>query len=105
MSIYVDDNFLVGHIEMLDEAIDQIKSTFNIKIQTEENDYLGCEFLVSEDNKKGWLGQPHVIKSVSKKFGYLTEKVQTPKTAGTPGFITIEPEEEEKLDLEGQKIY
>ena len=45
------------------------------KIQTEENDYLGCEFLVSEDNKKGWLGQPHVIKSLSKKWGHLTEKV------------------------------
>ena len=27
-----------------------------IKIQAEENDYVGCEFLVSEDNKKGWLG-------------------------------------------------
>ena len=57
MSIYVDDNFLVGHEEALDEEIDQIKSTFNIKIQTEGNDYLGCEFLVSEDSKKCWLGQ------------------------------------------------
>ena len=33
------------------------------------------------------------------------EKIQTPKTAGTPGFITIKAEEEEKLDLEGQRIY
>ena len=33
------------------------------------------------------------------------EKIQTLKTAGTPGFITIEPEEEEKLDPEGQMIY
>ena len=64
MSIYVDDNFQVGHEEALDEAIDQIKSTLNIKIQTEENDYLGCDFLVPEDNEKGWLGQPHVIKSL-----------------------------------------
>ena len=52
MSLYVDDNFLVGHEEVLNEAIDQIKTTFNIKIQTEENDYLGYEFLVLEDNKK-----------------------------------------------------
>ena len=56
MLIYVDDNFLVGCEEALDEAIDQIKSTCNIKIQTEESDYLGCEFLVSKDNKKaGWV--------------------------------------------------
>ena len=33
--------FFVGHKKALDEAIDKIKSTFNIKIQTEENDYLG----------------------------------------------------------------
>ena len=59
MSIYVDDNFLVGHEEALNEAIDQIEST---------NDYLECKFLVSEDNKKGWLGQPHVIKSLSKSL-------------------------------------
>ena len=105
MSIYVDDNFMVSHKEALDEAIDQIKSTFDIKIQTEETDYLGCEFLVSEDNKKGWFGQLHVIKSLSKKFGHFMENVKTPKTAGTPGFITTKPKEEEKLDLEGQKIF
>ena len=75
MSIYVDDNFLVGHNEVLDDAIDQIKSTFNIKIPTEENNYLGCEFLVSVNNKKGGLDQPDMIKSLLKKFGYLTEKV------------------------------
>ena len=33
MSIYVDDNFLVGHNEALHVAIDQIKSTFNIKFK------------------------------------------------------------------------
>ena len=60
---------------------------------------------MSEDNKKGWLGQPHVMKSLSKKFRQLMEKIQTLKTAGTLGFITIKPEEEEKLDLEGQKTY
>ena len=43
MSIYVDDNFWVGHKEAIDEATDQIESTFNIKIQTEDNVYLGCE--------------------------------------------------------------
>ena len=33
MSIYVDDNFLVGHNEALHVAIDQIKTTFNIKFK------------------------------------------------------------------------
>ena len=59
MSIYVDDNFLVGQEEAC-----KIKSTFKFKIQIEENDYLGCELLVSENNKKSWLGQPHMIESL-----------------------------------------
>ena len=71
----MDDNFLVGHEEALKKAIEQVESTFNIKIQTEENIYLRCEFLVLEDNKKGWLGQPHMIKSLLKKFGHLAEKI------------------------------
>ena len=37
-------------------------------------------------------------------FGHLTEKIQTLKTAGTLGFLIIKPEEEEKVDLEGQQI-
>ena len=36
LSIYVDNNILVGHEEALNEETDLIKSTFNIKIQTEE---------------------------------------------------------------------
>ena len=33
MLIYVDDNFLVGHEEALDEAIDQIKSHLTSKFK------------------------------------------------------------------------
>ena len=29
---------------------------------------LGCEFIVSHDNKNGSLGEPHVIKSLSYKI-------------------------------------
>ena len=74
MSIYVNNNFLVGHEEALDDTIDQLESPFNIKIETEEIDYLGFEFLVLEDSKKSWLGQPNVIKSLSKKYVHQTEK-------------------------------
>ena len=70
MSIYVHDMGWLAHEEAIDEAIDQIKPTFNSIIQTKENDYLGCKFLVSEDNKKGWLGQPHVIKSLQKSLDF-----------------------------------
>ena len=54
--IDVDDNFLVGDDAGLNKAIEQIQSTFSIKIQ--ENN-LGNEFIVSHDNKKRWLGQPN----------------------------------------------
>ena len=32
-------------------------------------------------------------------------KIKTLKTAVKPGFIAMKPEEEEKLDPEGQKTY
>ena len=54
--IDVDGNFLVGDDAGLNKAIEQIQSTFSIKIQ--ENN-LGNEFIVSHDNKKRWLGQPN----------------------------------------------
>ena len=78
ISIYTDDNFMVVDEEALNETINQIQSTFKIKIQDNDNEYLGCEFIVSHDNKRGWFGQPHVVESLPKIWtfgtGYLTYK-------------------------------
>jgi len=47
-------------------------------------DYLSCKIVVSKDGKKAWIGQPHLIKKLEKKFGSLVENLQSYRTPGTP---------------------
>ena len=44
-------------------------------IQDNDNNYLGYKFIVSHDNRRGWLGQPHVMKSLIKKFVHLVQDI------------------------------
>ena len=60
IAIYVDDNYLVGDQGTIDKATNQMKEKFNIKIEDEQNDYLGCEFHMNEVG--GWIGQPLITK-------------------------------------------
>ena len=78
-SMFVEDNFMVRDEEALNETINYIQSTFKVKIYDNNSDYLGCEFIVSSDSKRGWLGQPHVVKSLDKEFGQLVQDVSPTK--------------------------
>ena len=102
-SMFVEDNFMVRDEEALNETINYIQSTFKVKIYDNNSDYLGCEFIVSSDNKRGWLGQPHVVKSLDKKFGQLVQDVSPTKTPGSPGFMSVKPFVEELLELDGHQ--
>ena len=90
IAIYVDDNYLVGDQDAIDEATNQLKEKFSIKIEDEQNDYLGCEFHMSEVG--GWLGQPHIIKALEMKFGDILKNSKAYATPGTPGFTFVKPE-------------
>jgi hypothetical protein len=37
-------------------------------------DYLSCNIILDKDNKKEWLGQPHLTKNLENKFGQLVAK-------------------------------
>ena len=89
MSTYVDDNFIVGTTKALDRVERELRKKFVVKIETDANDYLGCEFIMSKDKKKAWLGQPHIVKSLEKKFGEMVKNIRSTTTPGTPGFIAI----------------
>jgi len=57
-----------------------------IKVAEGLTDYLSCKIVVSKDGKKAWIGQPHLIKELEKKFASLVENLQSYRTpAGTPG--------------------
>ena len=53
------------------------------------NDSLGCEFIVSHDNKRGRLGQPLVIESLSMKFGPLVQDIQSTRTLAHPVYQAV----------------
>ena len=60
----------------------------------------------SNDGKRGWLGQPHLIKSLEKSFGEEVKHMKTYQTPGTPGYsITRPKEEDENLSSEDQSVF
>ena len=90
ISIYVDDNFLVGEDEAVDQTTAQLQEHFKIKIEDSDNDYLGCEFMVSYNGKRGWLGQPHIVKSLKDCSGLKIEQLKSTLTLGTPGYVSLQ---------------
>jgi hypothetical protein len=47
-------------------------------------DYLSCNILFDKDKTKAWLGQPHLIKKLEKRFGEAVASLQKYRTPGTP---------------------
>ena len=48
--------------------------------------YLSCKIKISEEKKRAWLGQPHLMKNMENKLGKLVQDVQSHKTPSTPKF-------------------
>jgi len=95
VSIYVDDNFCVGHKKALQEFVLELKEHgLVIKVAEGLKDYLSCSIVVSEDKKKAWIGQPHLIKKLDKKFGELVKNLQSYRTPGTPGNHIVRVQDE-----------
>jgi hypothetical protein len=69
-------------------------------------DYLSYNILFSKDKKRAWLGQPHLIRSLEKKFSDMTKSLQSYRTRGTPGQGIVRPTtEDEKVSKEDQTLY
>ena len=61
---------MVGDIEAIDVAIvDLQENGLVFKIVKELQDYLSCKVKFSGGKKQAWLGQPHLIENLKKKFG------------------------------------
>ena len=60
---------------------------FQLKDPTSLEDYLGVQVMQSDNDKKAWLGQPKIIKSLEKQFGERVAKKKMTITRGTPGFV------------------
>lgn len=107
ISLYVDDCFIIGDQDAIDEFVQQVKdSKLNVKWEHGLKDYLSCEIVFSKDKTKAWIGQPHLLKKLEKNFGELVSGLQQYKTPGTPGVGLVRPKEGDvKLDAEAQSRY
>jgi hypothetical protein len=77
-----------------------------VTVEDKLTDYLSCEIAFTKDKKKAWLGQPHLLQHLEKKFGKAVENLQTYRTPGTPGVGILRPEtDEEKITDEEQSEY
>ena len=66
---------MVGDIAAIDNAIEVLKSKgLVLKIVDVLQDYLSFEIKISDNKKRIWLGQPHLIKNLENKFGGLVSK-------------------------------
>jgi histone deacetylase 1/2 len=105
--LYVDDNLIIGDEKAVQETITQLQKHGLIpKIEDNLNNYLSCEIVVSEDRKRAWLGQPHLISNLEKKFGEETQMLHAYVTPGTPGLYQLrEKDESLMLPMEQRERY
>jgi hypothetical protein len=90
----------VGHEEAINDTIAQMKTKgFGVKVEDNLSDYLSCNIAFNDQKTKAWLGQPHLIKNLEKKFGELVTGLQRYRTPGTPGTGVTRPRKEDKLCL------
>ena len=64
--IYIDDMLIVGKREALNEAIQVLQQSFEVKPPATLEDYLGVQVIKSKNHERAWLGQPTNIKSLEK---------------------------------------
>ena len=107
IAIYVDDNLMVGHEAAINETIRQIEQEgLVLKVEDNLHDYLSCEIVFSEDKKRAWLGQPHLISKLEETFGDTVKGLRKYLTPGTPGMNQVrEMDKELCLPPEKQKLY
>jgi len=61
-SVYIDDNFCVGHTKVLKAFVEDLKKQgLTVKVAEKLMDYLSCLIKFSQDRKSAWVRQPHLI--------------------------------------------
>ena len=104
--MYVDDMLIIGKKEQIQEFATMIQKEFSVKIQHNLADYLGCEFHMNKEKRRGCLVQPSIIKSLEQKFGERAMKERLSMTPGTPRFTARRLEnEEDKVNAKDHETY
>ena len=59
---------IVGNTEAVNESIQILQQSFEVKAPTTLEDYLGVQVIKSKNGEKAWLGHRTIIKSLEKMF-------------------------------------
>lgn len=109
VAIYVDDCLFCGTTKMIEDTIEGIKKHgLEVKVEDNMTDYLSCNVVFDKDKQMGWLGQPHLLNNLKKKFGDMVRHLQTYRTPGTPnlGILKIDKNDPSaKVDDETHSLY
>ena len=104
--MYVDDMLIIGKKKQIEDFASKLQKVFSVKIQHNLADYLGCEFHMTKERTRGWLGQPSIIKSLEQKFGERAMKERLSLTSGTPRFTARRIEDpKDKVNPQDNEIY
>ena len=88
IALYVNNNLMIGDMAAIDDAISALKNIrIVLKVMEGWQHYLSCEIKFSNDKKRAWLGQPHLLKNLEKKLGKHMQDVWSHKA---PGLIVRE---------------
>ena len=100
-------NFFVGTKEAIEDTIKKLrKKDLVLKVYDSLDDYLSCEIKFSDDGRKAWIGQPHLISKLEKVFGDGVKNLKKYKTPGTPNLhMTRNADPAEALDKKSHKEF
>jgi hypothetical protein len=88
LAMYNDDCYCNGNGAAIDDSIKGI---------VKNGLYLSCEIRFNKAKTKAWLGQPHLIKKLEKKFGDLVKHLMEYKTPETPQRGIVRPKDKNLL--------
>ena len=66
MLIYINDMLIVGKREAVNEAIQLLQQSFEVKPPETFENYLGVQVIKTKNGEKAWLGQPTIMKRIEK---------------------------------------
>ena len=105
MLIYIDDMLIIRKREAVNDAIQVLQQSFEVKPPTTLEDYFGVQVIRSKNGEKAWLGQPTIIKSLEKMFDEDVKTLQSTLTPGSPGFVGQKVVDDEDKVTDKQTFY
>ena len=90
VALYIDDNLMVGDVKAIDDMTAALKKNgLVVEVMEGLQDYLFCEIKFSEDEKRAWFGQPHLIKKWKRNLASTCRMFRTIKLQVCLNFLFL----------------